>query len=63
MRDAARDRADAASSDTAERPPLPLFDLAPQWERIRTEAISTFDRLGARGAFILGAELAQFERE
>lgn len=44
-------------------PDLALFDLGRQWPAIREEALATFDRLAAAGAFSLGPELAAFERE
>jgi dTDP-3-amino-3,4,6-trideoxy-alpha-D-glucose transaminase len=42
---------------------VPLFDLARQWPAIADEATAAFVRLGARGEFTLGAELAAFELE
>ena len=42
---------------------LPLFDLARQWPPIRQEALATFERIAAEGAFSLGPELEAFETE
>ena len=42
---------------------LPLFDLARQWPSIREEALAAFERIASEGAFSLGAELREFERE
>lgn len=42
---------------------LPLFDLARQWPPIREEALAAFERIAAEGAFSLGTELREFERE
>jgi dTDP-4-amino-4,6-dideoxygalactose transaminase len=44
-------------------PALPLFDLARQWPALRDEALQTFERVAAAGAFSLGEELAAFESE
>lgn len=43
--------------------PLPLFDLQRQWPMLREEAMATFERIAAAGAFSLGEELEAFEAE
>jgi dTDP-4-amino-4,6-dideoxygalactose transaminase len=43
--------------------PLPLFDLRRQWPVLREEAMATFERVAAAGAFSLGEELEAFEAE
>ncbi len=43
--------------------PLPLFDLRRQWPTLREEAMATFERIAAAGAFSLGEELEAFEAE
>ena len=43
--------------------PLPLFDLRRQWPALREEAMATFERIAAAGAFSLGEELEAFEGE
>jgi dTDP-4-amino-4,6-dideoxygalactose transaminase len=43
--------------------PLPLFDLTRDWPELRDDALATFERVAAAGAFSLGAELAAFEEE
>lgn len=45
------------------RDPLPLFDLRRQWLMLREEAMATFERVAAAGAFSLGEELEAFEAE
>ena len=42
---------------------LPLFDLARQWPGLREDALDTFERVAAAGAFSLGEELTEFEAE
>jgi dTDP-4-amino-4,6-dideoxygalactose transaminase len=43
--------------------PLPLFDLRRRWPMLREEAMATFERVAAAGAFSLGEELEAFEAE
>lgn len=43
--------------------PLPLFDLRRRWPMLREEAMATFERVAAAGAFSLGEELEAFEVE
>jgi dTDP-4-amino-4,6-dideoxygalactose transaminase len=42
---------------------LALFDLGRAWPGLREDALALLDRLGARGDFSLGEELAAFEGE
>lgn len=42
---------------------LPLFDLRRQWPVLGEEAMATFERIAAAGAFSLGEELEAFEAE
>ncbi|MFL5845655.1 MAG: DegT/DnrJ/EryC1/StrS family aminotransferase [Solirubrobacteraceae bacterium] len=43
--------------------PVPLFDVGSSFAAIREQALSELDRLGAGGAFSLGADLDAFEGE
>lgn len=42
---------------------LPLFDLKRAWPDIREEALAAFERIASTGAFSLGQDLLDFERE
>jgi dTDP-4-amino-4,6-dideoxygalactose transaminase len=42
---------------------VPLFDVGASFAAIRDEALAALDRLGATGAFSLGADLEAFEAE
>ncbi len=42
---------------------LPLFDLRRAWPDLRDGALATFERVASDGAFSLGADLEEFERE
>ena len=44
-------------------PPVPFLDLAPQFERLADEWIGSIKSTGASGQFILGPNVAEFERE
>jgi dTDP-4-amino-4,6-dideoxygalactose transaminase len=42
---------------------VPLLDLKPQFESIRKEVMAAIERVAASQLFILGSEVAEFERE
>ncbi|HQG98748.1 MAG TPA: DegT/DnrJ/EryC1/StrS family aminotransferase, partial [Thermotogota bacterium] len=42
---------------------VPLFDLTRQYAQLRTEILSTLDRVFSSGQLILSEEVVAFERE
>lgn len=42
---------------------LPLFDLTRAWPELRADAMAAFERIAGAGAFSLGQDLLDFERE
>src|SRR5438093_10447210 len=42
---------------------VPYFDLKAQYDSIREEILAALDRVCRSASFILGAEVAEFERE
>ena len=48
---------------TGQAPPVPLVDLARTYEAIREPAQAAFERIASTGAFVLGSDLVEFERQ
>src|SRR5262249_16485301 len=56
-------RSHSGDEEVRGRMDVPYYDLKGQYEAIREEILSALDRPGRDAAFILGGEVASFERE
>ena len=48
---------------SADKPPVPLFDLTRQWQDVKDDVHAAVERVFATQQFILGPEVAALEKE